>query len=398
MMLVNAQAHSEADCPFHSGDDHRKSARASAGGGIIDADIWTDTFDRARAILRSDGAKQAGFLAEQVGKIGRATRQPILFLEGEAHRVRRGATARFFTPRIVATRYRELMIRLSDELVERFRQQKRARLDDLSLELAVAVAGDIVGLTASDPNGLARRLDIFFTGNFDPPRGRFRALVKFLRSQYRVLSFHYRDVVPAIRARKKKRQDDVISHLIDEGYTDPEILTECLLYGAAGMATTREFIVMAAWHMLERDELRTAFQQADEASKIAILEEILRLEPVVGYIFRRMRTDLPAADVRAGHAVAVDVRAANTDETAFGTCPREIMAGRKVSAKYGNAGMSFGDGEHRCPGAQVALHESCLFLDRLLRVPGLKLEHAPDLSWNRLVTSYELRNAVIICS
>lgn len=70
--------------------------------------------------------------------------------------------------------------------------------------------------------------------------------------------------------------------------------------------------------------------------------------------------------------------------------------GRKVSAKYGNAGLAFGDGEHRCPGAQAALQKSCLFLDRLMRVPGLKLEQSPDLSWKRLVTGYELRNCVIV--
>ena len=398
---MNAQAHREAACPFHGGGDDRKSAAAAAGGGTVKPDVRTGTFEQSRAILRHDAARQAGFMAEQVNRIGSATRQPILYLEGEAHRVQRGATARFFTPRIVTTRYRDLMIRLSDGLIGRFRQQKRARLDDLSLELAVAVAGDIVGLTSSDPDGLAKRLDVFFTGNFDPPRGRLKAFAKFLRSQYQVLSFYYRDVAPAIRARRKQRQDDVISHLIDQGYNGREILTECLVYGAAGMATTREFIVMAAWHMLEREELRAAFLQADEAGKIALLEELLRLEPVVGYIYRRMQADVPGGDgsqpVHAGEAVAIDVRAANTDETAFGACPREVMPGRKVSAKYGNAGLSFGDGEHRCPGAQVALHETFLFLERLMQVPGLKLERAPDLGWNRLVTGYELRNAVIVC-
>ncbi|WP_232476165.1 cytochrome P450 [Flavisphingomonas formosensis] len=398
---MNAQAHPQAGCPFHSGDDHRKSAAASEGGGTVKPDVRTQTFDRARSVLRSDAARQAGFMAEQVSKIGSATRQPILFLEGEAHRVQRSATARFFTPKIVTTRYRDLMIRLSDGLIDRFRKQKRVKLDDLSLELAVAVAGDIVGLTASDPDGLAKRLDVFFTGNFDPPGNKLRAFAKFLRSQYQVLSFYYRDVAPAIRARKKHRQDDVISHLIDEGYNGREILTECLVYGAAGMATTREFIVMAAWHMLERPELRTAFLEANETGKIALLEEILRLEPVVGYIYRRMQADLPSSDgvqdVRLGNAVAIDVRAANTDEAAFGACPREVMPGRKVSAKYGNAGLAFGDGEHRCPGAQVALHETFLFLERLMQVPGLKLERAPDLAWNRLVTGYELRNAVITC-
>jgi cytochrome P450 len=259
-------------CPFHHGGDDRKSASASEAGGTVAPNIRTQNFAQARTILRSDKVHQAGFMAEQVNRMGSATRQPILFLEGEAHRVQRGATARFFTPRVVTTHYRELMIRLSDNLVKRFQRDKRAQLDQLSLELAVEVASHIIGLTNSDPAGLTKRLDVFFTGDFDRPRNKLSALAWFLRSQYRVLSFYFRDVSPAIRARKKQRQDDVISHLIDQGYNGREILTECLVYGAAGMATTREFIVMAAWHMLEREELRASFLAADESGKIALLE------------------------------------------------------------------------------------------------------------------------------
>ena len=59
--------------------------------------------------------------------------------------------------------------------------------------------------------------------------------------------------------------------------------------------------------------------------------------------------------------------------------------------------MSFGDGAHRCPGWQVALTESRVFLDRLMRVPGIRLERAPDMLWNAPLMSYELRNAVVAC-
>jgi len=59
--------------------------------------------------------------------------------------------------------------------------------------------------------------------------------------------------------------------------------------------------------------------------------------------------------------------------------------------------MSFGDGTHRCPGWQVALKETRVFLDRLLRVPGIRLERAPDMLWNAPLMSYELRNAIVTC-
>jgi cytochrome P450 len=59
--------------------------------------------------------------------------------------------------------------------------------------------------------------------------------------------------------------------------------------------------------------------------------------------------------------------------------------------------MSFGDGPHRCPGSQVALHESRIFLDRLFRLPGIKLASEPAIHWNAGVQSYELRGAVVTC-
>ncbi len=59
--------------------------------------------------------------------------------------------------------------------------------------------------------------------------------------------------------------------------------------------------------------------------------------------------------------------------------------------------MSFGDGSHRCPGWQVALNETRVFIDRLLRVPGIRLEREPDMHWNSSLMGYELRNAIVVC-
>jgi cytochrome P450 len=59
--------------------------------------------------------------------------------------------------------------------------------------------------------------------------------------------------------------------------------------------------------------------------------------------------------------------------------------------------MSFGDGPHRCPGAQLALHETRVFLDKMLRLPGIRLAHEPRLLWNTSIMGYELRDAVVAC-
>ncbi len=68
-------------------------------------------------MLRSGAVRQAGFKAELLERFN--MRRPVLFQEGEAHQQQRSATARFFAPRVVTTRYRALMSRLSDQLVAR---------------------------------------------------------------------------------------------------------------------------------------------------------------------------------------------------------------------------------------------------------------------------------------
>jgi cytochrome P450 len=375
-------------CPVSHRDDRKSAAIALAGGGV-ERMRTVQGFAEARALLRDPGARQAGFLADLVTKVS-VTRPPVLYQHGTEHRRQRSATARFFAPRVVTTRYRTLMERTSDALIDRLRAAGRADLDDLGLEMAVRIAAEIVGLTDSDRGGMARRLGGLVTGM---PQGgsRVATILGFARGQARAMNFLWQDVKPAVRSRRQQRREDVISHLLDEGYSEREILTECLTYGAAGMITTREFITMAGWHLLEDDALRGRFLEGDEAARVAILEEILRLEPVVGMLFRR-------ADAEGQNAsVAIDVRAANGDEAAVGTCPHRIDPERVTGDKVGRSGLAFGDGEHRCPGAQVALQETAIFLDRLLRVPGIRLARAPDIGWNGLIAGYELRGATLAC-
>jgi cytochrome P450 len=53
--------------------------------------------------------------------------------------------------------------------------------------------------------------------------------------------------------------------------------------------------------------------------------------------------------------------------------------------------LSFGDGPHRCPGADIAVLETDVFLTRLFAEPGLRMRTAPRVSSQRALGSYELR-------
>lgn len=395
-MLSERATLQQQSCPHQA----RSSTPEQTTHGDVAPVIKVDSFAAAREVLRSADVRQAGFNAELVARfIGRA-HAPVLYQDGEAHQRQRSATARFFAPRVVATRYRDLMEATSRALVKRFRAAGCARLDDMSLELAVAVAADIVGLTDSPRDRMALRLNRFFSAT-PGRRGTFATVGNVVLGQLRTISFYLFDVRPAIRARRSTPRDDVISHLIAEGYSNREILTECLTYGAAGMATTREFIVMAALRLFERDKLRTRFLDADEAERMIILEEVLRLEPVVSVLKRRtarevaLETDAGLLTIPAQTLVEIDVGAANRDEAAAGRYPHQLDPDRVRAPKAAASLMSFGDGPHRCPGAAVALQEAAIFLEQLLRVPGLRLERPPTMTINPVSTGYELRDAVI---
>ncbi len=362
--------------------------------------IHVNSHELARGVLRSAAVEQSGFGADIMRGMKRSLmRLPMLFLEGDLHQEQRRATARFFAPRWAEENYRSLIDRETSRLVEDLQKRGNGRLDVMAMDMSVTVAAEIVGLTQHYLPGMPGRISRFLT---NPPVGlpmSPKLVWRIITSQAKLGLFYLFDVLPNIRSRRKKPREDVISHLISQGYKDSEILTECVLFGAAGMVTTREFITIAALHLIERPSLRERFVAAGDDEQRAILEEILRLEPVIGKLYRRATSafELPDGElVEAGQEFVVDVRSANADIEAVGECPFHLDPDRKMpDPKTGGAAMGFGDGRHRCPGAFIAMQESAVFLSRLLAIPGLRVVGTPDMAWNNLVGGYEFHECTI---
>lgn len=388
-------------CPVRKLDPDRPSSApdlATLGLETVDEPGGTRwrvrSFEVARQILRqADGTRQAGFGGDQIH--GGMMRPPILYQEGAPHRQQRKASARLFAPKITEG-YRPMMETLSDELVGRLRRDRSVDLTSLAMLMAVRVTAQVVGLTNSSLSGMSRRLNIFFVG--DPltvdrsPIG----LARTARRATAVTRFLYQDVKPAIRARRRQPQDDVISQLLEQGFTDTEILTECLTYGAAGMVTTREFITMAAWHLLDDPPLLARFRDGDLAARTAILNETLRLEPVVGHLLRRTEQPIEVTGVTipAGALVDLDLRAVNADPATVGADPDRLCPGRDLPAGVPASVMSFGDGHHRCPGGPIAIMQSEVFLSALLR-RDVVAAGPPEVRWNAVSMGYELDRFLI---
>lgn len=403
----------ENACPVPHRGGARKSVRAgeaTAPGAELAGGTWhVRSLALVRQVLRDgDATVQAGFNAETAHE--GLTRTPVLFLDGPEHRRQRAAIARYFTPATVGRRYRRPMEELADELVARVRRDGKCELSRLTMRYSVEIAAQVVGLTASDTDGMAVRLDRFFALPFVPParadgagRGPGRALraaLRSLRSLAAVGAFYLRDVRPAVAVRRAAPREDVISHLLEQGYGDREILTECITYAAAGMATTREFIAMATWHLLEDPQLCERYLAAEEPERYGILHEILRLEPVVGHLYRRAVQDLVLVEgderheIPAGAVLDLHVRQANADPGAFGDDALSLRPARGRPAGVRPEGLSFGDGPHRCPGNFLTVQESDVLLQRLLRLP-LVLEEPPRLLWEDLVAGYRLRDVTL---
>ncbi|MEV1068710.1 cytochrome P450 [Streptomyces sp. NPDC050263] len=351
----------------------------------------------AREVLRGAETVQAGLGIETVEKLPSRIRRPVLYQDGPGHREQRRQTARFFTPRHVDEHYRELMTRVAEEQVAVVRAAGTAQLSDLSFTMAIEVVSDILGLTHSRP-GLKSRLERFFPEEFGQPGlTSLRGLYWLVRQNSNWLRIHLADVRPAIRAHRRRERDDLISHLLAEGCSDAEILGECLTYAAAGMVTTREFICVAAWHLFDDPRLLERYRSAEEPERLELLREILRLEPVVGRLSRRATAPLRVGEesVGAGELITVFVDEANADPEVVGRAPGRLRPGRVLTQGAGAAGLAFGDGAHRCPGAGVAVLEADVLLSRLFALDGLRMVGRPRVSFKDEIGGYEIRNLTV---
>lgn len=355
----------------------------------------------AKQVLRERrSTTQAGFTAEKIPK-GYLKHHPILVSDGPLHDEQRSKVARFFAPKVVAQRYTALMESCADRLLDDA-SGDAVRLDELALLYSVEVTGEAVGLTESPVPAMAHRLVSFFN---QPPFDITRSDLGRTPRQWAqaaangllpVLRFWWADVRPAVKSRRRRPREDVISHLIAQGYTNADILVECVTYGTAGMVTTREFIAMAAWHLLQDDALRQRYLGADERERFAILNEIIRLEPVVGHLYRRVQQSFTFVDQGVAHTtqpgdlIDLCIRPANADPDTVGAEPLNLCPQRPLPAGVNESVLSFSDGAHKCPGQPMAILKSDVLLRRLL-AREVTIVAEPTIEWDDLIAGYALR-------
>ena len=116
--------------------------------------------------------------------------------------------------------------------------------------------------------------------------------------------------------------------------------------------------------LVSLDEL---FARADRAIIPEAVEESLRLEPPVLFLFRTAKEDTTIGDapVHAGERVIVGIASANRDERVY-ECPNEFRLDRGITSREAPDHLTFGVGPHLCLGIHVARMEGRVVLESML--------------------------------
>jgi len=351
-------------------------------------------YAEARDLLKEE-LIQDGFNAEEVRHAGF---EGVLYTRGEPHRRMRSAIAKYFSPTTVQQSHLPMIERTMHELIADLKKRKSVDLKVLSRKMATVVASAVVGLNPSA--GMIRRLDEMLHSP-EMPKNPVLRLFRSIRGNYLRLAFLLLDVMPAISKRRRSPQNDVISYMLSQGKGPLDILVECIVYGAAGMVTTQEFVCVALLHCLEHPEVRAIMESDDKAARYETLNEILRLEPVIAKIYRK--SDEPVTLVSEGaeftipahERIAVHIYDSNVDPKAAGPAPTELHPHRDMGKGVYRSMLGFGSGPHRCAGEHLAIAETDVFLHKLLKVPGLRVESGPTILRNETLEGYEIEDMIV---
>jgi cytochrome P450 len=152
----------------------------------------------------------------------------------------------------------------------------------------------------------------------------------------------------------RAREDDVLSKAETVGFAG------LLLF--AGTETTTNLIGNAVWALTRnRDHLEAA--AGDPELVTSVIEETLRWESPVQYVFRRATRDveLHGVEIPCDSWVTLVIGAANRDPEHFGADAEEFVPTRSASGQ-----IAFGFGPHYCLGAALARSETQLALEAVL--------------------------------
>jgi cytochrome P450 len=323
-------------------------------------------YDEIAQVLRDNETFSSSiiiqFFGESLGK------HVMLGMDEPEHRRYRSLVSSAFSQRALARRQDELVVRVANELIDRFAQRGRADLvREFTFPYPTQIIAGLLGLPREDYPQFQRWSISLLSITVNPERA--VAASAALRDYF----------VPILAARRKEPRDDLISNLaraeIDGEYlSDEEIYSFLRLLLPAGIETTYRSTGNLLFGLLSHPEQLDAVR-SDRSLIPQAIEEAVRWEAPLLTITRvaTRDTELAGVPIPAGSAVMPMLGAANRDENRYPDPDRFDIF------RTPGTPLSWGYGVHVCLGMHLARLEMRVALDLLLdRLPHLRLDPAGD--------------------
>jgi cytochrome P450 len=176
----------------------------------------------------------------------------------------------------------------------------------------------------------------------------------------------FNHIAATVADRQQGPTDDLISTLVraqdDDVLGQEEVVGFASLLLFAGAETTTNLIGNACWALLQHPDELAAL--VDDPGRLpAVIEEVLRWESPVQYVFRRATRPFErhGIEVPADAIVTLLLGSANRDPRHWGEDAACFRPGRPPGAH-----LAFGFGPHFCLGASLARTEATVALEHLL--------------------------------
>lgn len=186
-------------------------------------------------------------------------------------------------------------------------------------------------------------------------------------------------LVGVIAERKAKPGEDLISRVVHatvrgRQMSDQELLGMCVTLFLGGLDTVASMLGFMAWHLARHPEHRRELIEHPELVPYAV-EELLRrhgLTSTVRLVTRDM--EFHGVQLAKGDLVMVPTLLHGTDERRFER-PLEVDFHRPEAQRMGDFHATFGNGPHRCVGANLGRGELRIFLEEWLkRIPDFEVK------------------------
>lgn len=376
-LQADAPVHQVGDKPWYLVTRHDECMRV-----LLDPEHFSSEHDEFGPALKAIGIAPTPEQVERMKELGgnRSNMVDVIpHRDPPVHTRQRKVITKAVTARF--RRWEEFIEHQSAKLLDRLQGRNEADLiAEGAAPLPIAVIADILGI----PDEYLPKIKQW-SDDSSQTSGRFASdedwmnLAKAMSEQRAMFASEVRkrlqdpsdDLIGRIAAMTQEAVDEATGEGpldFDEGV---ELLTLAML---GGNETTTQLIGAAMFYLATEPGLLDRVR-ADPAIIPGIVEESLRLTAPVFTMMRfcKKDTDIGGVSIPAGSIVSVCFNQANRDPSIFPE-PDKFNADRTNTRRH----LSFGQGIHVCPGAQLARLETRIWIQRLAeRVKHMELA-GPD--------------------